>query len=81
MLGKLFNLLLIFMPGEFVKTNSIERSLLPFIHSFMHSFICLFNRSFIHLGTEQSLFYNMAGAKRNRAATFIDLTRGGSTPF
>ena len=26
-------------------------------------------------------FYNMTGAKRNRATTFIELIRGGSTPF
>ena len=31
------------------------------------------------LGTEKSLFYNMAGAKRNGATTFIELIRGGST--
>ena len=29
------------------------------------------------LGTEKSLFYNMAGAKRNGASTFIELIRGG----
>ena len=33
------------------------------------------------LGTEQSLFYNMAGAKGNGATIFIELIRGGSTPF
>ena len=33
------------------------------------------------LGTVQSLFYNMAGAKHNRATTFIELIRGGSTQF
>ena len=33
------------------------------------------------LGTEQTLFYNMAGAKRNGATTFIELIRGGSKLF
>ena len=33
------------------------------------------------LGTGESLFYNMAGAKRNGAATFIELIMGGSTHF
>ena len=31
------------------------------------------------LGTVQSLFYNMAGAKRNGATTFLSLHTTGST--
>ena len=36
--------------------------------------------SIANSGTEQSLLYNMASAKRNGVTFFIELIRGGSTP-
>ena len=35
----------------------------------------------VHLGTEQSLLYNMAGAKRYGAATFSEANINGAVAF
>ena len=35
----------------------------------------------VGLGTEKSLLYNMAGAKRNGAATFIEANINGAVAF
>ena len=52
-----------------------------YLPSPQQQFINFIHNSFFTLGTVQSLFYNMAGAKCNAETTFLSLYRIESTIF